>query len=67
MSHVGTCPYATCGNLYAYGANNPVRYTDPDGKFVASDGTVLIHNPSAEDKGSIYYPDNAEKEWSNFK
>ncbi len=33
---------------------------------MADDGTALIHNPLAEDKGTIYVPDNPEKlseEW----
>lgn len=28
---------------------------------MADDGTALIHNPTAEDKGTIYVPDNPEK------
>lgn len=29
----GTNPNHINSNLYAYGANNPVKYTDPDGRF----------------------------------
>ena len=29
------------GNLFAYAANNPVKYTDPDGKFLINDITSI--------------------------
>ena len=34
---------------------------------MSDDGTALIHNPSVEDKGTIYVPDNPEKMLEEWK
>ena len=40
-----------------------VRKKDNTTGYLAPDGTLLIHSPSAEDKGTIFYPDDEPQEY----
>ena len=40
-----------------------VRKKDNTTGYLAPDGTLLIHNPSAEDEGTIFYPDDEPQEY----
>lgn len=41
---------------------------NPKYGFLAPDGTLVIHNPSTEDKGTIFQPDDPQKYFDdNFK
>ncbi len=52
-------------NLYAYAANNPVKYTDPDGNYLEvtdnGDGTYVISGGTANSDKSIYIVDDNGK------
>ena len=65
MSRVSTCFICyTCGNLYCYGGNNPVRYVDPDGKkfVVKNENTVYIWNNEANE----FYNEKTKKFFDKF-
>lgn len=48
------------GNLYHYGANNPVKYTDPDGEFISvfigcAIAVGIFMLPRRHDEGYLYF------------
>ena len=53
------------GNLYAYAANNPVKYTDPDGNSTEvtldDDGNYVVCGGCADDDVNIYIIQNGER------
>ena len=42
-----------------------VRKKDNTTGYLAPDGTLLIHNPSAEDKGTIFSPNKPQEYFEN--
>ncbi|WP_191018344.1 hypothetical protein, partial [Treponema zioleckii] len=49
--------------------NTKVKTRKRDGSklYMADDGTALIYNPSADDKGTIYLPDNPDRMLEGWK
>ena len=54
LIHVGN-------RYYRYAANGNIM-AEKDGAtgYLRSDGTLIIHNPSAEDKGTVFYDENGK-------